>query len=461
MIVRFLFLSALCLTLCLVACGDNDDALDDDAPIADDDTTTDDDSEADDDATDDDTAPECDATRRPIVFAHGFMEEGDAFAAQSMRFASNGYCPQRIHAFDWNTLAYDFAAQTQLLDSFIDDVRTADNAEQVDLIGHSMGGGLGFDYLRDEARAAKVAHYAHVASFDMGAVPHGASTINLCSQADYIVGVTTIEGAENIIFDDLDHLEMITSAASFTEMYRFFNDGEQPATSAITPDEDIELSGRAVVIGTNDPAPQHEIAIYQVDPATGERLADEPDALLLTDAGGYWSGFAAAPGTYYEFACTDPDGLFPTLHYYREPFMRSCDKVYFRVFPAPDTLPGLLFRLLPFRDRYAMCAWLNLTQAVVVGRDRLYIDGIDLVSPDLAAPETNTIVVGFFDINFNGVSDLTVPGGLFATFPFIRIFDYLISTDERTPIVFEFNGDRLAVPNWKSRTEGLVFAVFD
>ncbi|HPQ68575.1 MAG TPA: hypothetical protein PKW95_05570 [bacterium] len=465
MIVRLLSVWALCLLLCLAACAgddddnDNDESADDDAtPDDDNDTSTDDDATPDDD---DDDTPGCDATRPPIVFAHGFLEEGDAFAAQSMRFAANGYCPERIHAFDWNTLVYHADAQTRQLDAFIDEVLAVDNAAQVELIGHSMGGGLGYDYLRDAARAAKVAHYVHVASFDMGAAPASPPMLNLSSQADYIAGTCDIDGAQNVLFDDLDHLELITSAKTFTEMYRFFNDGEPPATTEIVPEENIELSGRTVVIGTNDPAPDYEIAVYRVDPATGERLSAEPDALLHSDANGYWSGFAAAPNAYYEFACADPDGMFPPLHYFREPFARSCDKVYFRVFPAGDSPLGLLLRLFPFRDRYAVCAWLNLTEAVVVGRNSFTVDGIDLVTPALAAADINTIVVGFFDINFNGASDLTVAGGVLAMFPFIRVFDYLIPTDEREPILFTFDGDTLAVPNLKSRSEGLVFAVFD
>ncbi|HPM75646.1 MAG TPA: hypothetical protein PK961_01045 [bacterium] len=460
--IRLLYIWTLCLSLILAACaGDDDDDNNDSS--ADDDNEPDDDV-SDDDATpgdDDDDPPGCDATRPPIVFAHGFLEEGDAFAAQSMRFAANGYCPERIHAFDWNTLIYNSAAQTQQLDAFIDDVLAADNAAQVELVGHSMGGGLGYDYLRDAARAAKVAHYVHVASFGLGAAPPGVPMLNLSSSADYIAGTCTIEGAQNVLFDDLDHLELITSAKTFTEMYRFFNNGEQPATTEIVPEEEIELSGRAVVIGTNEPAPDYEIAIYEVDPATGERLHTEPDALLYSDVNGDWSEFTAAPYAYYEFACTDQDRTFPPVHYYREPFTRSCDKVYFRVYPAPDTLLGTMFRLFPFRDNYAVCAWLNLTEAAVVGRNSFTVDGIDLATPDLAAADVNTIVVGFFDINFNGASDLTVAGGLLGMFPFIRVFDYLIPTDEREPIVFTFDGDTLAVPNLPSRTEGLVFAVFD
>ena len=97
----------------------------------------------------------CDPTTTPIVFAHGFLEVGDAFANQSMRFAANGYCRSRIYAFDWNTLG-GLRDEVERLTVFIDDVLAETGADRVDLIGHSAGTGLSASYLKDPVNADKV-----------------------------------------------------------------------------------------------------------------------------------------------------------------------------------------------------------------------------------------------------------------------------------------------------------------
>ena len=48
--------------------------------------------------------PPCSDGRRPVVMAHGFLASGDTWATQAQRFASNGYCPDSVFAFDYNTL---------------------------------------------------------------------------------------------------------------------------------------------------------------------------------------------------------------------------------------------------------------------------------------------------------------------------------------------------------------------
>ncbi|MCZ7585182.1 MAG: alpha/beta fold hydrolase [Deltaproteobacteria bacterium] len=172
-VLRWLPFVIAALALSPLACGDDDDDSSDDEPAADDDADSPDDDtgfsddDADDDADDDEVS--CDGTVPPIVFAHGFLEVGDAFAAQTMRFASNGYCRDRIYAFDWNTL-YGSGTK-EALAAFVDAVLAETGAAAVDLIGHSAGGGLSLSYLRDEASAGKVAHYAHVASFTYNNLP--------------------------------------------------------------------------------------------------------------------------------------------------------------------------------------------------------------------------------------------------------------------------------------------------
>lgn len=458
---RIFLLMVLCLIVSSSACEEdsetNDDQADDDAGSSPEPIEGDDD---DDDNNNNDAEPPCDVDRTPIVFLHGFLENGDAFASQAMRFASNGYCRDHIFTMDYNTLG-DYRAGVRMLAGYIDAVLAATGAEQVDLLGHSMGGAVCYDYLAEPAHAAKVAHYVHVAAGSEAGVPAGVPVLNLSSWGDTILGAADIPGARNVVFDDLDHLQVATAPESFAEMFPFFNDGEEPVAADIVPQEPIMLSGRAAVLALNIPAPNWRIEAYPVNPNTGARLNKEPAATLVTDAQGYWGEFQAAVATHYEFVCRDPDGVYPPVHYYREPFVRPDNKVYFRVFPEPDTSLGKLFRLFPFNDKVALFAWLGLNRAVIAGRDTLTIDGADLAIPGLADPANTTLVIGFFDGNFNGQSDWTPLGGLFDSFPFVAAFDLRVPADQPWPQTFVFNGRTMTIRNWPSRTEGVSIAHFN
>ena len=448
--------------LCAGGCGSSSD--DDNASETDDDATDDDTSPADDDDNDDndddndDTAPPCDDTRTPIVFVHGFLEVGDAFATQAMRFASNGYCRDRIFAFDYNSLFGPFGTNDKL-DALIDAVLARTGAQKVDLLGHSLGGAVCYDYLEPAANAAKVAHYVSLASFPLGEVPNGVPGMNVSSTADTMAGPSTMPGGENVSFDDLDHLQVATSEKTFAALYPFFNDGEEPETTAIVPEEIIRIGGRALTFAENAPAPNVRIQIYALDPATGSRLTEEPAAVMIADQLGYWGDFIAAPDTFYEFVCQDPDGDWPPVHYYREPFTRSNSMVYFRVFPPALSLLGLAFHLLPLNDDYAIFAWLNINQAAVFGRDTFAVNEFDLATPEMTDPSITTITVFFFDANFNGVSDGAPAGGIWSSFPFMRAFDLWLPAAGSTR--FQFDGREMNIRNWPSKTDGLSIAVFE
>jgi len=444
------------------ACGDDDDddndSGDDDVSPVDDDDDDDSAVTPDDDTGDDDDVP-CEEIR-PIVFAHGFLEVGDAFANQAMRFAANGACRDRIYAFDWNTLTGS-GDQLQRLGMFIDDVLAETGAQQVDLVGHSAGTFLSRLYLNEPANAAKVAHFGNLAGSGADALPGGVPTINICSPDDYMAGTGDIEGAENVEIPGLDHLQVSTAPEVFYHLYRFFNEGEEPATEEMTPTEELELSGRLLTFAVNDPAVGYTMNVYPIDPETGERLVDDPVATFVTDADGFWGPFAAEPSQHYEYEIIDPNPYWRPLHYYREPLPRSCDLVYFRVFPPPLSLPGIALGILPYRDDRMLPATLMVNRAVVAGRDTLYVDGLEVSTDALAAPEKTTIAVFYFDANFNGVSDGRAPGGLYNFLFFLAAFDLIVPTDPPRAVPFEFNGRTLAARNWKSDSEGIVIVMFE
>ena len=398
---------------------------------------------------------------RPVVFVHGVLEFGDAFSNQAMRYGSNGYCLNRIYTYDYNSLIGPNGANVTGLETFVDHALVETGAAQVDLLGHSLGGAVCQEYLKTPANAAKVAHYANLASFDVsGGQPLPVPALNISSTADHIAGPSTLTGAQNVTFDDLDHLQVATSAETFATFFNFFY-GEPPTTTDIVPAEPIVLSGRVLVFALNQPATNHVVQIYEVSPETGERQTADPLAEFTTDENGGWGDFTATPGAYYEFAIIDASGEWPPVHYYREPFQRANNKVYFRSLPPRRSLLGFVFSLLPYNDDYAIFAWLEINQAFVYGRDTMTVDGLDITSPAMADPSITTIAIFFFDTNFNGVSDQKPSGGLYNKFIFMRFFDLLIPSTPARGVPFVFDGRPITIRNWPSKTGGLSITVFE
>jgi Lipase C-terminal domain/Lipase (class 2) len=456
----FLLLILLVLAFAVVSCGDDDD--DDDDSGDDDDGADDDDDAADDDDNDDDTSgPSCDETKLPIVYVHGMIDAGDNFALPAMRFASNGYCMGRIFAFDWNTVSLDNEVQIQNLTAFINQVLETTGEAQIDLIGHSAGGGISVTYLEQKANSDKIAHYIHAASFDASGLPGGVPTLTLSSADDAIAGLCNIPGAQNVELIGADHVQVVTSVESFEQMYAFFNNGQSPVTTEIVPETEVSISGKILSLGENIPSTGYQVEIYEVDPANGERYSETPDFTLTPDTTGTFGPVDVDPGAYYElYGIPDSPDLIP-VHYYRQPFVRSNNLVYMRSFPGAGSLVGLFLRTIPYDDDYAVPITFTANQAVVYGRDTLEVDGYDLSTPEMISAEQSTIAIFFYDGNDNQTTDAGPVGGLIDSMPFLTAYDLVIPSSPDRSIPLELNGVTMNVPNRGSKTDGVVIAVFD
>jgi hypothetical protein len=404
----------------------------------------------------------CDSTLAPIVFVHGMLASGDTYAAQAQRFASNKYCPGRLYAFDWNTLGQQATAIAQL-DALIDEVLQQTGAEKVNLAGHSAGGGLCYNYLSDATRAAKVSRYAHLGSGvqSQPAGPNGEiPTINIWSEGDKVVAGADIPGAENKRFTEEDHYQIATSAPVFEAMYRFFNDDKAPETTDIKPQEKVQLSGRVVTLGENAPKAGATVEIYEVDPATGQRLGAAPDATFTADEKGYWGPWETTSGKPYEFFVISADPADRPIHYYREGFVRSNQLIYLRMFPPPTSLAGLLLAGIPKDDNQSVVAVFTANQAVVHQRDQLSVNGFDLATASYASAQRTTIAFFLYD-DGDGQSS----GNVHAAFNFLPAFlvgvDYLTPAAPPASVEIQFNGRKQFAPNWKSDSEGVIVVVFD
>ncbi|GHH59333.1 lipase [Kitasatospora indigofera] len=98
----------------------------------------------------------------PVVLVHGTFENmRDNWGGASPLLANNGYC---VFAFNYGGSAPDAAVQgtgpieegAAVLAGFVDQVRAATGAAEVDIVGHSQGGMLARHYLKNLGGAAKV-----------------------------------------------------------------------------------------------------------------------------------------------------------------------------------------------------------------------------------------------------------------------------------------------------------------
>ncbi len=404
----------------------------------------------------------CDSTFTPIIFAHGLLASGDTYANQVMRFTSNNYCANLLYAFDWNTLAQG-ADNAALLDAYVDEVLQKTGASQVNLVGHSAGGGLGYSYLSDATRAAKVKHYVHIGSGAQSgpAGPNGeVPTLNIWSPDDLVVQSADIPGATNVSVAGKDHYEIATCAEAFEAMYKFFNENNAPNTTSILSKTNVEICGRVVTLGENAPKPNTTIKVFEINKTTGERLSATPDFTFGVNAQGYWNAIKVKPNTPYEFEVNSNETGDRIVHYYREGFTHSNPLVYLRLLPPAGSFAGNLLSSLPKDDNQSVVVVFTANQAAISGRDELVVNGNTLSIPDFAAADKTTIAMFLYD-NGNSTTDLTSANVLFSSFPFLEAVDVFFPTTTPQTITCTFNGRNLPVRNWKSDSEGVTIAIFD
>jgi len=405
----------------------------------------------------------CVSDRRPIVAAHGFIASGDTWAPHARRLMANGYCREDIHAFDWNSVSA-FTGNTSgaavQLAVFVDEVLEARGATQVDLIGHSAGGGVAYTYLADAANAAKVANYAHVGSFQESgpAGPTGeVPTLNVWSDGDMAIEEKgDIPGATNVHQATADHYGVATNQETFQAIFTHFNDGEIAAVAEPPMEEAPTLWGRAVTFGENTPI-DGEMAIYALDPTTGARVGDALLSAAVSESG-HWGPFAATAGVPYELMIAQ-EGNRP-VHYLAEPFTASNPLVYLRGFPDATSMVGMLLASLPYDDVRSMLVVFSSSRALVYPQDSLTVDGVEILSPETASAANSSIAFFLYDVDEDGETSLA-PNELFGGFPFLAGVDMALPASEDGFFTVAVNGRAVVVPARPSETEGASVVVFE
>jgi hypothetical protein len=355
------------------------------------------------------------------------------------------------------------------LESVIDDILLATGQDQVDLIGHSLGTSVSSTFLSNsETRAARVAHYAQVEGGSVtGNSPGGVPTITFiaadATQFGGIGGRGELPDATNIFLSGTDHVGAATRVKTFEEMFKFFNEGEEPATLEILPGSKILVSGKFVQFDTAQapvaqPGEEAYVDIYEVDPATGERVREEPDVHFVAREDGTWGPFEAKPDTYYEFFMSG-NMREDTGHYYREPFVRSDSFVYLKH-------AELFLNLIPYTDDETLIVTVR-NKALWRGQDVLTVDGTNVSDNPACDPGEDAIALFLYDDQQDGQSVLDQPVALFSLLPFLNGLDYAISPEPHRSIEVKLvdrdsGAEHLVnVPSWKARSEGLIAVQFN
>jgi pimeloyl-ACP methyl ester carboxylesterase len=397
---------------------------------------------------------------RPVVAVHGYLGSGDTWSSHFKAFSARGYADDRLYAFDYNSLGSDDLTLAQL-DAFIDQVLASTGAEQVDLMGHSKGGGLGYAYLEDPARAAKVAHYAHIGSFrtDSAAGPgNDVPTLNLWSPDDLVISDKgDIPGAVNVVIPGADHYQIATHPDGFTALWKHFNETDQ-VPAAATPEGTLRIGGKALTFGENTPLSGGTVEVWALD-AQAQRLTSAPSLTLTTNTDGSWGPADLPDAPYLEFRVRGASSTARAIHYFRTAGSETDRWIYLRTIPPPITVAGLLLASLPQDDNQTVLAVFSSSQAVISGRDNLDVDGVDLATPELASAEQTTIAYFLYDDGDASSSGAENP--TFAAFPFLSGVDLYFPTATPQTILLTFNGRQLPVRNLRSDTDGPIVAVFD
>lgn len=375
------------------------------------------------------TAPTDDAVK-PMIFVHGFMGSGQQFEAQALRFSSNGYPDELIDVFEHDSLAYP-GSQEQVwagIDAKIAELQASSGSDQVYLLGHSQGTGVVQGYLNsDPARAADVAAYVNLDGGAGGTVPDSVRTLGVWGEGS---AERQMLGGENVQFADQGHTEVVNSAETFQAIYEFLL-GEAPQFTEVVrePADDITISGRVVLFPENRGAADGQLAVYEVDGSTGERLGDPVTTVALSGDGAF--GPLDVDGdAYYEFAVTR-QGEPTTHHIYTQRFVRSSRWV--RILTSePDGLANTFWESSAAAQNLVVMRNEEWWADQGADNDRLAINGQEVLSPSKSPRDNRTIGIFIHDAGIDGRSDLTAevpPTGL----PFLIGVDLVIPAGDPPP----------------------------
>jgi pimeloyl-ACP methyl ester carboxylesterase len=395
----------------------------------------------------------------PILFVHGIEGTGAQFETQAMRFMSNGYPANWIDEVDYNSTRAvgDKSEVDKQIDEAIAALEQRTGRSQVDVVAHSLGTSVMYDYLTNGATAAqRRANVAHYINVDGQEKNPGVPT--LAVWAGRGTPGRHMEGAGNVTIPNQTHVQTCTSAESFIQYYKFLV-GHDPRKD-IVPQRRIQLAGKALNFPQNTGLAGTTVQIWPVD-SNGVRTTATPlQSIAITDGstgGGAWGPVAARAGQRYEFALLQ-SGL-PTLHVYYEPFVRSDYAVRLLSSAAIEQYTG---------DRPGSVSAVVIRYKELWGdqgaeSDQLLINGLNVCTPVLCPISKQVNAFFAFDRNRDKKTDLSEPDPVLSQLPFIQGADVYIpaSSPPNETVSFQLisrgvePARTLNVPSWDSTADGV------
>jgi pimeloyl-ACP methyl ester carboxylesterase len=397
--------------------------------------------------------------QNPILFVHGIEGSGAQFESQKMRFMSNGYPQRWFDEVDYNSTRAvgDKSEVHQQIDAAIAALEQRTGKSQVDVVAHSLGTSVMYDYLTNGAtapqRRANVAHYINVDGQNKNpGVP------TLAVWAGRGTPGRSMDGATNVTIPNQTHVQACTSAQSFVEYYKFLT-GHRPPRDIVRQSGPIQVAGKTLNFPENRGASGTTVQVWRVN-SSGRRTSTTPVASLpVTDGstgGGAWGPVTVQAAARYEFALVRP--AMPTLHIYYEPFVRSDFTLRLLQSVAIEHYSG---------DRPGSMAGVNIRYKELWGdqgseSDQLLINGTSVCTPVLCPISKQVNAFFAFDRNRDGQTDLSEPDPVLGELPFIQGADVYIPAGSPPNGTASFQlvsrgvgpARTLNVPNWDSTTDG-------
>jgi pimeloyl-ACP methyl ester carboxylesterase len=398
--------------------------------------------------------------QNPVLFVHGIEGSGAQFESQAMRFASNGYPRGWIDEVDYNSTRAvgDKSEVDRQIDDAISALKRRTGKSKVDVIAHSLGTSVMYDYLTNgdmaAQRRANVAHYINVDGQDQ---KPGVPT--LAVWAGRGTPGRHMDGAQNVTIPDQTHVQTCSSAESFLAYYKFLT-GRRPAHDIVRQSGSIRIAGKALNFPQNTGLAGATVQVWPLN-ADGRRTTAAPRATIaITDdsvGGGAWGPVTVQAGTRYEFAVLRP-GM-PKLHIYYEPFVRSDYTLRLLASPAIEAYAG---------NRPGSMSVVNIRYKELWGdqgaeNDKLKVNGLNICTATLCPISKQVNAFFAFDRNRDGQTDLSSPDPVLSNLPFIQGADVYVpasSPPNHTvswQLISRGGGPvrTLKVPNWDSSTDGV------
>jgi hypothetical protein len=397
----------------------------------------------------------------PILFVHGIEGSGAQFESQKLRFTSNGYPEAWIDAVDYDSTraVSDKSEVHAQIDEKIAQLKERTGRPKVDVIAHSLGTRVMYDYLTGAAeRAASVDRYVNVdGQSDNPGVP------TLAVWAGRGDPGREMPGATNVTVPNQTHVEACTSPESFVEYYKFLT-GEAPAHDIVAETGRISIAGRALLFPQNKGLPLGvTLEVWPVEAATGQRIGTSPSASVPLPASGDFGPVHVEADRHYEFVLLRP-GI-ARLHYYLEPFVRSDHLIRL---PYSDAIEALVQR----SERHVsglILRYKELWGDQGAESDVLSLNGTSVCNEVLCPISKQVNAFFFYDRGLDGRTDLSTPDPIFSALPFITGADVFVPAarppDGKLTASLRSRGAgpvrTLNVPNFPSTTDGVVLQFND